>query len=238
MRKLSIYSIFALICGTTFAISPIGLRAQGELSTVLRTMDQHNKNLNSVQADITMVKFDAGLGQSDKPNVGTTKYFLAQPGTKGKRYVRIDWIKPAEEHLAIIGDDFELWQPRLNQVIKGTVNRGKAGSSAGSALAFMSMNREQLNANYETVYIGTETLSDNRKTLAWHIQLTPKTKTSYKMAELWIDGDGMPRQGKVIEANNDSTTVQLQNIRKNEKISSSEFSLQYDRKKVTIVPYK
>ena len=77
----------------------------------------------------------------------------------------------------------------------------------------MSMSKDQLNASYDVVYIGEEQLSGG--TLAWHLQLTPKAATSYKTAEIWVDGDGMPRQAKINEQNNDSTTVLLANIQRN-----------------------
>jgi outer membrane lipoprotein-sorting protein len=58
-----------------------------------------------------------------------------------------------------------------------------------------------------------------------HIKLTPKTRTSYKTAELWVDVDGMPRQSKLTEHNNDTTTVLLTNIQKNPSLKGSDFEI-------------
>jgi outer membrane lipoprotein-sorting protein len=55
--------------------------------------------------------------------------------------------------------------------------------------------------------------------------LIPKTKTSYKSEELWDNSNGMQVQAKVIEQNNDSTTVLLSNIQQNVTVSASEFQL-------------
>src|SRR5258707_2167776 len=94
----------------------------------------------------------------------------------------------------------------------------------------MNMSKEQLKTNFNVVYLGDETLKDGTRT--FHLELKPKAATSYKSAELWVDGDGMPRQTKIVEQNNDTTTVLLSNIRKNETIKGSLFTLNYDRKKV------
>ena len=85
------------------------------------------------------------------------------------------------------------------------------------------MKREQLRSDYDTAYIGEEKLVD--KTATWHIQLTPKRVVSYKLVDLWVDREGMPRQVKITERNNDTTTVLLTNIRKNDTIKGSAFDI-------------
>jgi len=55
--------------------------------------------------------------------------------------------------------------------------------------------------------------------------MTPKVPTSYKSAEVWVDGNGMPVQSKVIEKNNDTTTVLLTNLQKNVRVDKSEFQI-------------
>ena len=85
------------------------------------------------------------------------------------------------------------------------------------------MSREQLRANYDVVYLDEQEIKNGP--LTWHIQLNPKAAANYKYAELWIDKDGMPRQVKIVERNDDSTTVQLGNVRKNEKVDPKAFAL-------------
>ncbi len=203
------------------------VKAQGPLTEILRRMDNNNKYLQSLTANVTMVKLNSQLNEQDT-TTGTTSYL---PKTAGHvMYVRIDWVKPVEEKVAVIGDDYELWRPRLNQVIVGKAKQAANGAAAGNALGFMNMSKAQLNANYEVVYLGDELVSGGITT--FHLQLTPKAATSYKSAELWVDGDGMPRQAKIIERNNDTTTVLLSNIKKNVTLQASLFKLEYDPKKV------
>ncbi|MFN6964248.1 MAG: LolA family protein [Pyrinomonadaceae bacterium] len=196
-------------------------RAQGVLREILNRMDAHNKALTSLKADVTMVKTDAVLGESDT-SVGVTNY-LPKTGKRGM-YVRLDWTKPAEERMVVIGDRYQLFRPRLNTVIEGKVDKAKNKGAAGGALAFMGMSKAQLQANYKVNYLGEETVSGGVK--AWHLELIPNSKTSYRSAELWVDANGMPVQAKVIEQNNDTTTVLLSKIEKNVKINAQIFDLQ------------
>jgi len=188
------------------------------LPEIMHRMDEHNKSLVSLKADVKMDKFNSQLGETDTTS-GTTSYL---PKTaKRVMYVRIDWTKPIQEEIVIIGDAYKLYRPRLNQVITGKVD--KSGNKVpGNALAFMSMSQAQLRANYEVNYIGQESVSGST---TWHIELIPKTKTSYKNAELWVDSNGMPIQAKIIEQNSDATTVLLSGLQKNVTINANDFNL-------------
>ncbi|MFM9903473.1 MAG: LolA family protein [Pyrinomonadaceae bacterium] len=226
MRKFFVLSL--LVCG--FGLAVTNAKAQNPLGEILRRMDVNNKSLQSLRADVTMVKTDSVLNVSDT-SVGSTSYLPKTPNRV--MYVRIDWTKPLEEMISVIGDNYELYRPRLAQVIQGKTNNAKNNASVGGALGFMSMSKEQLKTNYTVIYIGEEQIKGG--TLTWHLQLNPKTATSYKMAELWVDGDGMPRQAKIVEQNNDSTTVFLSNIQKNVTLKGEIFKLNYDKKKVKFI---
>lgn len=193
---------------------------QGVLREILNRMDAHNRALTSIKADITMVKTNSQLGESDT-SIGVTNYLPKT--TKGVMYVRLDWTKPVEERMLVAGDRYQLFRPRLNQVIEGKVDQAKNKGAAGGALAFMSMSKAQLQANYKVNFLGEEAVSGGIKT--WRLELIPLNRTSYKAAELWVDGNGMPVQAKVTEHNNDSTTVLLSNIQKNITISAKVFDL-------------
>ncbi len=58
-----------------------------------------------------------------------------------------------------------------------------------------------------------------------HLKIVPKSAASYQYAEAWVDASGMVVQTKVIERNDDATTVRLTNIEKNASISSGDFRL-------------
>jgi len=206
---------------TVFAVfSAAPANAQGVLNDILKRMDANNKSLKSLKSSIKMSKHNAQLDEYDLYE-GTVQYLPAP--VKEQIKVRIDWAKPVVEHLAVGGGQYILYRPRLEQAIVGKVDNAKQGAGAGGALAFMSMNRAQLKANYDVAYIGEETVNGSVRT--WHIQLTPKSANSYKGADLWVDANGMPVQAKVVEKNNDSTTIQLTNIERNATVKGDVFAI-------------
>ncbi len=227
VRATVAVSAFALVFGI---ISVSTVSAQGPLGTILNRMDAHYKGLSSLKSDVTMVKTDSVLNESDTFQ-GTTSFL--PKSNKRAMYARIDWKKPVVEHIVVIGDKYQLYRPSLKQVIEGQTGKAKNNAAAGGALAFVSMSKDQLKANYFVKFIGEEQLSGGKGTV--HLELTPKVKTTYKLADLWVDGDGMPLQAKITENNNDTTTVLLSNVQKNAAIQTSLFTLDYDRKKVKII---
>jgi outer membrane lipoprotein-sorting protein len=223
MRKAIIYSF--CVISLSFLISMASVteaRAQNALGEIYRRMDLNNRSLQSLQADVTMVKTNVQLNVSDT-TYGNTSY-LTQTSKRG-RYVRIDWTRPVQEQISLIGDDYELYRPKLNQVIIGKVSKAKNSASVGGALSFLSMSKAQLEANYSSAYLAKETIQGGIETA--HIQLTPKAAANYKLADLWVDADGMPRQAMITELNNDTTTVLLSNIKKNVTLDGKIFKLTY-----------
>jgi outer membrane lipoprotein-sorting protein len=193
------------------------------LNEILKRMDTHYKALSSLKSDLKMVKLNAQINESDT----TEGVLMLLPKTaKRSMYARIDWAKPVVENIAVIGDSYTLYRPRLNQVYKGKTNK-TTNKVPGGALAFLSMSKAQLMENYLVDYLGQEQISGGTQT--WHLRLTPKAATSYKTAEIWVDGDGMPQMAKVSENNGDTTTIQLSNINKNVTINGSDFVINYPK---------
>ena len=215
--KTGLAAIALMILFSAFAITEINAQ-RPPLNEALMRMDEHNKKLTSLKANVKMEKFQSQLGETDTFD-GQVIYL---PQKKGNPYVRIDWTKPREESLAVVGKEYIVYTPALKQAITGNVNQAKGSGKANGALAFLNMSKAQLQANYTIRYVGQETAA---AVPTWHLELTPKTKSSYKVADLWVDKDGMPIQAKVTEANNDTTTVFLSGIKKNETINGSVFAI-------------
>ena len=191
--------------------------AQGKIREVLQRLDTFNKNITTLRADVTMGKQNAQLGDDPEITLGTAIY-AKRPGRDA--LVRIDWKKP-EESLAVVDGIYKIYRPRLATLYTGSAKKAPKGGN--SALAFMNMSKEQLQANYSASLLPDDTLSSGVRT--FHLQLTPKAKTSYKSAELWVDADGRPLQSKIIENNNDTTTVLLTNVKENPPLKASDFQI-------------
>jgi outer membrane lipoprotein-sorting protein len=221
MKKFLKFSLtaFALMF-LTGALAVTETKAQGgPLGEILKRMDEHNKALTSLKAKVQMDKYNSQLDEHDMSEGKAT--YLPQKGRDA--YVRIDWTKPVEESLAVVNKEYVLYRPDLKQAIVGRVDKAKDKATSTNALAFMNMSKAQLKANYTIQYIGQEKV--NGGTLTWHILLTPKTKTNYKTADLWVDGNGMPVQAKVTENNDDTTTVFLSGFEKNVTINGKDFAI-------------
>ena len=193
-----------------------------QINEILKRMETHRQSLTSLRANVTMVKYDSVLKVSDTTE-GTSIYVALKGNTKDNTLVRIDWTKPAKETLSVVKDQYIIYRPRLNQYITGSTKDAQGSGKANGALSFMNMSKAQLKANYDIKYLGQENIKGGIATV--HLELTPKTAQSYKSAELWVDVDGMPLQAKIIEKNNDTTTVLLSNIKKNETINAEAFNV-------------
>lgn len=191
-----------------------------KLGEILRRMDAHNKSLTTLRANVTMGKQNAQLGDDPEITSGTVIY-AKRPGKDA--LVRIDWTKPMEESLAVLDGRYLIYRKKAGVAYTGSAKDKSKGTKGNSALAFMNMSKADLSANYDAAFLGEATLSDGTRTV--QLQLTPKTRTSYKTAELWVDVDGMPRQSKITENNNDTTTVLLTKLEKNIKLDNSSFKI-------------
>ncbi len=212
---LALCVVFGLI-GTADASSQV-------TETILKRMDDHNKALSSLRANVTMTKVNAQLGNVVDTTEGDVIY---APRRNSDPNIRIDWKRP-EETFAVANGTYIILRPRLNQYITGKTKDAKGKGTAGGALAFMNMSRKELRENYTIEYLGEAKVKGGIDT--WHLRMTPKTPSSYTLAEVWVDVDGMPVQTKVTEKNKDTTTVYLSGIQKNVRIEAASFKVTIPR---------
>lgn len=191
--------------------------AQTNINEILKRMDEHQKALSSLKANVMMEKYNSQLGEPDNYE-GNVKYVKIK---EREANFRLDWVKPQQESLAVVGKQYILYRVRLNQYLRGnTDDAQKKGGAQSSSFDFIKMSKEQLKANYKVKYMGEEQVKGGIPT--WHLELTPTSAKSYKSVDLWVDGNGMVLQTKINENNGDSTTVFLSNLKKNENINVKE----------------
>jgi outer membrane lipoprotein-sorting protein len=229
MRNYLRFGAMAVLLFVFGLLAAVETKAQ-VLNDVLKKMDASYKTLQTLQAKIVMAKRDSLLGVEDVTE-GAIKYL---PKTKKRvMYIRIDWQKPSVEHISVIGDAYTLYRPRTNQVYIGKTDKAKNNAKVGGALGFMGMSKEELKANYLVKYMGREKIPGGDETA--RLELTPKTGANYKLAYIWIDDNGMPVMAQIVEKNNDTTTVLLSDLKKNETISADVFAVNYPK---TIKPIR
>lgn len=195
----------------------------GLVSSLYTRMQRNQQTLKSLSADISMDKYNSQIRESDK-FYGTVKYI---PVGGKSAFVRLEWTKPQHEILAIANGVYVLYRPRLNQAIEGKTSSVKSGKD-NDVLALLNMSATQLKTRFGDL----QELRENE--ILWggvattHFKAVPKTAASYSYIEVWVDGSGMPVQTKMVEKNNDSTTVRLTNVAKNQTIDKSVFELKLD----------
>lgn len=228
-RLVPLGLMVALLFVTVAVSSPTDVNAQGAgfVSSLLNRMERNRQSLKSLRASVDMVKYNAQINDEDKYK-GVVLYL---PAAGRNAYVRVDWSYPQKETLAVAEGKFTLFRPRLNMAYQGKAGTGKGKSSV--AFEFLNMSKQQLAARYDVQDMGQETLWGGVSTQ--HVKLVPKGAASFKWAEAWIDSNGMPVQTKVIEKNDDSTSVRLTNLQRNATIPLEEFFLKLDSS-VKIVP--
>ena len=222
-RFIPLGLIAVLVLTSMFAVSPTTASAQsaGLVSSVLNRLEKNRASLRSLRSGISMQKYNSQLGVADN-YTGTVLYI---PGAGRNASVRIEWNKPQHEILSVQNGKYVLCRPRLNTCYTGA--SGKNSKPASGIMDLMTMTRQQLEAKFQPVQdVREETLWGNVRTI--HLTLVPKGNANYKYAEVWIDNSGMPVQSKIVEKNDDATTMRLLAIEKNAPIKNGDIELKLD----------
>ena len=224
-RIVSLSVLLAIVVGASIISVPRTTNGQsaGLVSSVLNRMERNRQSLKSLKASLSMEKYNAQL--RDKENY--SGWVLYVPGSGREASVRIEWQRPQHEILAVSKGQYTLFRPRLNQAIVGKSGSVKGKAGAGGVLDMMYMTKQQLEAKFQPVQdVREETLWGGVSTI--HLTLVPKGNASFKYAEIWVDSSGMPVQTKIVEKNDDATTMRLNGLERNLKINSDEFNLKLD----------
>lgn len=223
MRKFVSLLVLTLVVAAAFAGSRTSANGQsaGLVSSVLNRMERNRQSLKSLRSGISMEKYNSQLRDSEKFN-GVVSYV---PGSGREASVRIEWRSPQHEILTVSNGKYVLFRPRLNMAYVGS-SKSK-NNKAGGVLEMIYMSRQQLEARFQPLQdVREETLWGGVSTI--HLKLVPKGNASFKYAEIWVDGSGMPVQTKIVEKNDDATTMRLTGLEKNARISSDDFSQKLD----------
>mgnify|MGYP001138865918 CR=1 FL=1 len=223
-RLFPLSIILALVVGAVIT-SPKAANGQsaGLVSSVLNRMERNRQSLKSLKASLSMEKYNAQL--RDKENY--SGWVLYVPSSGRDASVRIEWQRPQHEILNVAKGQYTLFRPRLNTAIVGKSGSVKGKAGAGGILELMYMSKQQLEAKFQPVQdVREETLWGGVSTI--HLTLVPKGGASFKYAEIWVDSAGMPVQTKIVEKNDDATTMLLSGLERNLKISSEEFTMKLD----------
>lgn len=225
MKKLFSLSIVVGLFLATISIAPASranAQTAGMVSSILNRMERQKRNLKTLRADITMEKYNSQLREKEMWS-GIVLYI---PVAAGSAFVRLEWTRPQHEILTSENGNYMLYRPRLGIVYEGKTNSVKNRNDS-DVLALMNMSATQLRTKFgEFQDVREETLWGGVATT--HFKVFPKVTASYKYIEVWIDNEGMPVQTKMVEKNDDATTVRLTNLATNQTIPLDQFKLNLD----------
>jgi outer membrane lipoprotein-sorting protein len=218
---LGVMALAILFALSTVSPTSVNGQSAGLVSSVLSRMEKNRQSLKTLRAGISMEKYNSQLRDSELFR-GVVIY---EPGSGRQGSVRIDWSKPRREIMAVNNGKYTIYRPTLKVVYTG--NSNSKNNKAGGVLEMMYMTRQQLEARFQPVQdVREETLWGGVSTI--HLTLVPKGNSSFKYAEIWIDRAGMPVQTKVVEKNDDSTTMRLTDLERNIKINSDDFHIKFE----------
>jgi outer membrane lipoprotein-sorting protein len=224
MKRLVPPGILLVVLASAFIVgSPRATTGQsaGLVSSVLNRMERNRQSLRSLKASLSMEKYNAQLRDAERYK-GLVTYM---PASGRDASVRIEWQSPQHEILTVSNGKYILFRPRLNMAYVGSSKSSR--NKAGGLLEMMYMTRAQLEARFEPVKdVREETLWGGVSTI--HLTLVPKGNASFKYAEIWVDSSGMPVQTKIVEKNDDATTMRLSSMERNLKIPGDDFNIKLD----------
>ena len=227
MRKFIPFCLSVALLVSTLGFLPAtraNAQTAGLVSSILTRMEKNKQSLKSLRANISMTKYNSQLRDSDSYQ-GVVMYIPGAGGSASSA-LRLEWTRPKQEILAVLNGNYTLYQPRLKQAYQGKTGRIK-NERDSDVIALINMTPGQLRTKFgEFEDVHDETLWGGIWTQ--HFKVTPKGAASYKYIEVWVDKDGMPVQTKMVERNDDSTTVRLTEVQRNAPISSDQFKLSLD----------
>ena len=216
-----------LACSAALLVSLVGAdrRANANaspqlLTGILAKMEKMHKELRSLKAGLVQEKVNAQIGTRDK-DFGTLMYKPGVGKTKGK--FRIDYTKPTTNTIAVNGDSFMFYQPKLNQAFKNTLAKAAKGRVGGYAqILGLDGSVKNMMDNYNFDFVGDENVDGQS---AAHLRLTPKAGSTLVSIEIWVNNSGFPLMQKFNERNGDYTVVKLTNPQQNVAINDSDFEV-------------
>jgi outer membrane lipoprotein-sorting protein len=214
-----------MVASSLAVISPTTVNGQGAglVSSVMNNLERNRQGLKTLRAVISMEKYNSQLRSSDRFN----GVILYEPSAGREASVRIEWRSPQHEILAVSKGKYTLFRPRLKMAYVGKSTDPQVRSGSGGLLSLVYMSRKELETRFQPVQdVREETLWGGIGTI--HLKLVPKGNATYKYAEIWVDNGGMPIQTKIVEKNDDATTVRLTGLERNVRISAEEFHIKLD----------
>jgi outer membrane lipoprotein-sorting protein len=222
----------AVIAGISLLIVGANRRAdanpQAQLLTgVLNKMRKAHQDLKSLKAEIVQEKTNTQIGVTDT----TYGQLLYKPAvSKSKRKLRIDYTKPSQDVLAVDGDKYVFYQPRIKQAFEGLTSRVSKGKQDGLAqiLAIvLSGSLESASGEYDLSIVKDEMVNGIMTSM---LRAIPKSNRQFTRIDIWINQqNSIPVRFSATERNGDVTAFTFKNMQLNAEVPNNAFNLNLPR---------
>ncbi|HEU0184331.1 MAG TPA: outer membrane lipoprotein carrier protein LolA, partial [Blastocatellia bacterium] len=217
----------AIIAGISLLIAGAGGMASANtqpqiLTGILNKMEKANQDLKSLKAEMILQKTNNQIGVTDS-EYGQLIY---KPGTpKSKQKLRIDYTKPSKDILAVDGDNYIYYQPRINQAFKGLaskISKGKQDGLAQFITIGLNGSLKSTSGKYNISFVKDETVEGM---MASVLRLTPKSNDQFNSIDIWVSQQSwIPVRLSVTERNSDVTVITFKNPQLNANVPNDAFS--------------
>ncbi len=217
----------AIIAGITLSLAGADRRANAQpqiLTGILNKMRKANQDLKSLKAEIIQEKTNTQIGVTDT----TQGQLVYKPGPgNSNRKLRIDYTKPSQDILAVDGDSFIYYQPRIKQAVKGItskVSKGKQDGLAQILSAVLSGSLESASGEYESSLIKSDEMINGIMTSM--MRAIPKSNKQFTKIDIWISQQTwIPVRFSATERNGDVTVFTFKNMQLNAEVPNNMFNL-------------
>src|SRR5215212_2782922 len=131
------------------------------LTGILNKMESAHQQMKSLKAELVQQKTNPQIGSTDT-DYGVVLYKPASGKDRGK--LRIDYTRPSKDIVSVVGEAVTFYQPRINQVFKGTLNKVSKGK-AGANLIGLDSSLRALTPNYNIEFLRDEAINGQMTTL-------------------------------------------------------------------------
>ncbi|MGH9935046.1 MAG: LolA family protein [Blastocatellia bacterium] len=193
------------------------------LTGILNKMEKAHQDLKSLKAEMVLQKTNTQIGVTDS-EYGQLIY---KPGAaKSKQKLRIEYTKPSKDIVAVDGDNFVFYQPRINQAFKGLaskISKGKQGGFTQFITIGLNGSLKSASGKYNISFVKDEAVNGVMTSV---LRLTPKSNDQFTSVEIWVNQqNSFPVQFRGTERNGDLTMVTLKNLQLNANVPDNAFAV-------------
>jgi len=225
--------VYRLFCLTLLALSSLGA-ADLDLDTVLSKMDSAAAKFESMQADITRLKYMALL---DEKTTESGEIFVRKE--KSGVSMVINFKEPYEQHVSVDGNKVEMYKPRIATVEEYDITKHRDTFQQAFLLGF-GTSADYLRKNYDLRLLGEEELAGQKTA---KLELTPKSEEARKQfpkLELWVSTETWQAvQQKPFQTGGDDYRIfSYTNVKLNPNLPVKAFKLDIPKKVKRIFPQR